>query len=293
MEEKNNLSEDILTNDYIETFGAIESNPDIRDYRIDRVTIKEAKPAFPKEFELDMPRVKNQGKVGSCVAHSLSIVIEYYNKKQYNEDTEMSVGYIYGNRGLLDYQGEGMITHSAIANVCAEGDVPNVLFPFNEEVPRIIEQVKARKDNLEASAEPFRFTSYFKVKTVDEIKTALIKGCPVVFAIDWYKDMKVQDGVLVSDFKEQGSGHCMVIYGWDERGWKFQNSWGVRWGNGGRAILPYAFKIREAYCVIDEHVGDINIKKPFNAKTKFGKFIIRCLNKIYCFFYRTWYNITH
>ena len=194
------MTDNIITNDYIEALGAIESDPDIRDYRIARATVKEAKPTFPEEFELDMPSVKNQGSVGSCVAHSLSTVIEYYNKKQHNEDIEMSVGYIYGNRDPLGRQSKGMVTRRAIANVCAEGDVPNTLFPFNEEVPGIIEKVNAEKDNLEQFAEPFRFTSYFKVKNEDEIKTALMKGCPVVFAIDWYKDMKVENGILTSDF---------------------------------------------------------------------------------------------
>lgn len=287
------MSENIITNDYVEALGAIESDPDIRDYRIDGETVKEIKYTFPKEFELSMPSVKNQGSVGSCVAHSLATTIEYYNKKQHNEDIEMSVGYIYGNRDVLDHQGEGMVTRTAIANVCADGDVPYTLFPFNEEVPGVIEKVKSKKDNLEAYAEPFRFTSYFKVKTADEIKTALMKGCPVVFAINWYKGMKVKDDMLTSDFKEKSGGHCMVIYGWDERGWKFQNSWGVSWGNRGRAILPYDFTIREAYCVIDEYVGDINIKKPFKAKTAFGKWLVRALNKVYCFFYRIWYNKKH
>lgn len=277
---------DNIEKNYIEAFGAIESDPDIRDYRIATATVKEAKVTFPKEFELDMPAVKSQGSVGSCVAHSLATVIEYYNKKQHKEDIEMSAGYIYGNRGALDYQDRGMITRQAIANVCAEGDVPYTMFPFNEEVPRIIEKVKAEKDNLQASAEPFRFTSYFKVKTEDEIKTALMRGCPVVFAISCYKDMKLKDDVLTSSYKEKTGGHCMVIYGWDERGWKFQNSWGARWGNDGRAILPLDYKINEAYCVIDEYVGDIDIKKPFKAKTAFGKWLVKVLNKLYCIFYR-------
>ena len=287
------MSENLITNDYLETLGAIDSDPDIRDYRIAAATVQEAKETFPNEFELNMPAVKNQGSISSCVAHSLSTVIEYYNIKQHNEDAEMSVGYIYGNRDVIGYQGEGMITRTAIANVCAEGDVPNTLFPFNEEVPGIIEKVRAEKNNLEESAAPFKFTSYFRVKTADEIKTALMKGCPVVFAITWYKGMKVVNGILTSSTDEKTGSHCMVIYGWDERGWKFQNSWGILWGNGGRAILPYDFKINEAYCVIDEYVGDIDIKKPFKATTEFGKWLVRSLNKIYCFFYRIWYNSKH
>lgn len=287
------MSENIITNDYIEAFGAIESDPDIRDYRIAKTTIREAKTTFPTSFELDMPPVKNQGSIGACVANSLATTIEYFNKIQHNSEDSMSVGYIYGNRGILDGQSSGMVTRLAIATVCAEGDVSEEMFPFNEEVPDIIEKVKAAKDNLEESAAKFRFTSYFKVKSKDEIKTALMKSGPVVIAVNWYKGMKVEDGVLTSDFKEKSGGHCMVLYGWVERGWKVQNSWGSHWGDNGRFIWPYEYEIREAYSVVDEFVSNLDIKRPFKAKTEFGKFLVRCLNKIYCFFYRIWYNANH
>jgi C1A family cysteine protease len=71
----------------------------------------------------------------------------------------------------------------------------------------------------------------------------------------------------------------MVIYGWDERGWKFQNSWGRKWGNEGCATLPYSHPIREAYCLIDEIVGNIEIKKPYNSKNKFVQFFVSLTNK--------------
>lgn len=72
--------------------GAIFSNVDVRDYRayyVAQVT------NFPKSFELKMVRVKDQGQTGSCVAHALSSIIEYYNNKQNHDSSEMSIGYIY------------------------------------------------------------------------------------------------------------------------------------------------------------------------------------------------------
>ena len=74
--------------------GSIASPPDIRDYRLAATAPLE----IPSAFELDMPIVKSQGSVGSCVAHSVALIMEYYNKKQHNKDIRMSVGYIYGNR---------------------------------------------------------------------------------------------------------------------------------------------------------------------------------------------------
>ena len=58
-------------------FGAIPSPIDIRDYRGVACAVKQD---FPKEFELEMPEVKNQGSVGSCVAHAISTVVEYFSR---------------------------------------------------------------------------------------------------------------------------------------------------------------------------------------------------------------------
>lgn len=257
------------------SLGALFSAKDIRDYRLATVASD-----FPKEFELPMPEVKNQGNVGSCVAHSLAIVIEFYNKKQHNQDIPMSVGYIYGNRVSSSHKDSGMITRDAIKDVCLEGDVTYDLFPVNQEVPGILELVKQNKEELAPKAEPYRFTAYVKVETEEEIKTALMNGYPIVFAMQWKKQAKVKDGVLTFGSDEKSGGHCMVIYGWDERGWKFQNSWGKFWGKDGRAILPYDMKITEAYSIIDELVGDIEITKPYSKGGFFEKLFVKIVNYI-------------
>lgn len=265
MEEQNNIC----------GLGALFSAKDLRDYRLATLASD-----FPEEFELPMPEVKNQGSVGSCVAHSLATVIEFYNKKQHNLDIPMSVGYIYGNRTSSWHKDSGMITRDAIKDVCLEGDVVYDLFPVNLEVPTILELFKKNRQELAPKAEPYRFTAYVKVETEKEIKTALMNGYPVVFAIQWKKQAKVKDGVLTFDSKENSGGHCMVIYGWDSRGWKFQNSWGKSWGEGGRAILPYDMKIREAYSIIDELVGDIEINKPHKDASFWEKLFVKVVNYI-------------
>lgn len=38
-------------------------------------------------------------------------------------------------------------------------------------------------------------------------------------------EMRVVDGVLTTEYRNCEGGHCMFIYGWDERGWLVQNSW--------------------------------------------------------------------
>lgn len=259
---------------YVEAFGVINSTPDIRDYKL-----KKVEKNFPKTFELSMPAVKNQFTISSCVAHSMATIIEYYNGKAHKSSLAMSVGYIYGNRAPNESQKEGMNVKNTIDKLCKEGDVALYVFPYNEEVPNIINRVNKDKQRLKEYVLPSQFSGYVKVSKPEEIKTVLMAGCPVAIAVDWQEDMKVKNGIITSQFKEYACGHCMVLYGWDEKGWKLQNSWGVFWGDGGRAIYPYSYPIREAYGVLDNDIEKLEIKTPFKCKTKVGKTVVKCINK--------------
>lgn len=62
--------------------GALFSKPDVRDYKI-ACALDESQ--FPENFELKLPIIKNQGSVGSCVAHAISEVVEYHHKLETNQ----------------------------------------------------------------------------------------------------------------------------------------------------------------------------------------------------------------
>lgn len=263
--------------EYKESFGAVFSPKDFRDYRGVCCVAD-----FPDKFELEMPDVKNQGAVGSCVAHSLATVIEYYNRDQANMTDKMSVGFIYGNRENSTYKGRGMVVRDAIGSVCDCGDVQEEFFKDHYEVPRIIETFEGKKDNLYSLSYPFRFSAYFALKTENDIKACLMNHQPVVFAMRWYSDIKVIEGVMTTllNETEQDGSHCMVIYGWNEQGWKIQNSWGTSWGDDGRAILPYNVPIQEAWGITDNIIDSeqMEIKKPFSSQI--GSIIAKILNLV-------------
>ena len=116
--------------------GAIFSDIDVRDYKGVCCTSAQN---FPKEFELPIIRIKDQKDIGSCVAHAISSANEYYNYIQHNDNTEMSTGYIYGNRITSDYMGAGMVIRHALEAVRKYGNVTKQEFPENVEVPRAID----------------------------------------------------------------------------------------------------------------------------------------------------------
>lgn len=270
----------MATKEYLK--GALFSKPDVRDY-VAKTTLSE----FPKEFELKMPKVKNQKSVGSCVAHSLSTVVEYFNKQETGKYTEMSTGYIYGNRRLSLHKGSGMYTRDAIHTAVKYGDVPNSYFPVNIEVPEAIEEFENKVDGIEKTGYYFKFAEYFKLKDENSIKTCLMENGPVVFAMPWYDDIVIKDGVMQTKCVKTAKtgGHCMVIYGWNETGWKVQNSWGSYWGNKGRVVIPYDVTLREVWGIKDAPGdGSLVLDKPF--KTKFGEFLAKILNKILLLFHK-------
>jgi len=255
--------------------GAIFSPVDVRDYRQSEAAMAME---IPESYSVELGKVKSQGSICSCVAHALSEILEYSWREQ---GLEMSVGYIYGNRRTSSYKEEGMVVRDALKAIQQYGDVENAKFNYNKEVPSIIEMFEESHDELTEFAQPFKIEKYYKCNTPHEMKTALMTDGPLVFAMPWYSDAECdKEGVLRSSWsdKYKGGGHCMVIYGWNEKGWLMRNSWGASWGKGGNAILPYEAPIRECWGIRDDiNQSDIDIVKPYN-NNKFLQFIAKVFN---------------
>lgn len=269
------------------SLGSLFSVPDLRDYRASASHTVD----LPTSFELRMPEVKNQGSVGSCVAHAVALVTEYFNKKETGKKVKMSTGYIYGNRMLSLHKGSGMYTKDAIRTMTKYGDVTYDEFPHNVEVPYAIELFEQEADKLEASGLNYKFASYFKLKDSDAIKEHLLDGNPVIFSMYWFDDIKIKDGVMqTTGIKTKNTGgHCMVIYGWNETGWRVQNSWGKYWGKNGRFTLPYTVPVKEFWGVLDARSdSSLVIEKPF--KTKFGSFVAKIIHNVVSWCYNIYYK---
>lgn len=254
--------------------GAIFSSVDIRDYQM---VCAAPNVEFPNEFELKTVRVKDQGQIGRCVATALSSILEYYNFNQNGDDTEMSPGYIYGNRSNSEHKGPGMIMRDALDIVSKFGDVFAYEFPYDAETPEILKHFEQRDESLFESGYHHRISEYCRVNTVAAAKFALMTGIPLLMAMEWYEDMEVdENGVLNTEYVGYAGGHCMFIYGWDERGWKIQNSWSEDWGINGCFVLPYEMGMAECWAVMDDIVEGVIVKKPF--RSKIGRAFAKAVN---------------
>ena len=119
--------------------GLLKSPEDKRDYKISMVTCSVSPSKYPEKFKLPYYRKpKNQWEVGSCVGHSLSYCREISESLQYDEQIDISAGFIYNNRKPTDYQGEGMYIRQALDQLLEFGCVSQETYPWNEHYPRFV-----------------------------------------------------------------------------------------------------------------------------------------------------------
>ena len=233
----------------------IKSPYDARDYTIT------ADKEFPASFALETVPVKNQWFTPSCVAHALSSVCEYHHKRQHGEYARFSTEFLYGLREDGYYIGNGMVIRDGLNTLLKYGNVFEGDCEGNHNYTYAMNHVAKDVDHLKELAYPHRISAYFKINNADELKTALMKHGVVVVSMDTHNLH-----ILVNDVYKYtelgGSGrHCVFIYGWNEKGWLVQNSWGYLYGWDGRFIVPFDFKFNEMWGITD-NITDGNVNKP-------------------------------
>lgn len=254
------------------SLGCVQSKKDLRDYRLVLTT-----QVLPETFELEPPKVLDQGSVGSCVAHSTATAVA----KLY--DKEFSRGWIYGRRDATDYLGSGMTIPRALKTAFKEGCVPNEFFDYNLEMMDMKNLVDENLKILVPLAMAYKIGSYARLYNNTEIKTALLKGLPVVIAVTVYDDyLDTDENNIIkvpTETSKSVGGHAVTLYGWNEKGFLLQNSWGTKYGKGGREILPYEYSIEEAY-TIDEIAKDIVKPKNYTFR-EILMVIVKLLRKLF------------
>lgn len=281
-------------------YNAIPSPIDLRDHVASyRVTEEQ----LESQYSLELPdKIKDQGSVGSCVAHATSSVFEHLNKHHNGTYQEFSTGFIYGNKP--DHTSIGMCLRDALKLLNNYGDVFESDFPYNLEIPDIFNKIdEVGNNNLIFLANNHKeLKQYFQLQTPYDIKCNIKKYGYTPIVIPIRADSQVNydfidlDPVthVCKDYTAtwiEGTGtikgyHCVYLYGWDDKlqCWLMANSWGTGWGKDGHCYLPYSFTIIESWgCqgMVNEpnhDVPDPDInKKP---KCPIVQFILKVINWI-------------
>lgn len=253
---------------------AIRSKFDVRDFGINAATDLPAEYACPAKVP-----VKNQGSTPSCVAHATASLIEYHHKRQHNNSFRaFSTEFIYGTRDIGYYVGDGMCIRDALKTITKYGDPFKTDCPGNNDVQEAINNIAMDQTKYRELAYPNRVSKYYRCYTEEDIKTALVNHGPVLVSMNTYEGAKIVNDTYTYDPKAKSGRHCVMIYGYDSRGWLIQNSWGTGYAGDGRFVMPYSYKFNESWGVVDNITDDNLIKvKKTNA---FLNWIYKLYNKI-------------
>lgn len=199
-------------------YGCKQEINDRRDYKL--FTTKAVN--YPEQFSLQIGKIKDQGIVSSCVAHTLASFLEQQNIVN---DTKFSTGFIYGYRPEGYSQDQGMYPRQAVKTLKDIGDVLKEDFDHNKEMKEIKDLVDRNLENLKNLANKFRIKSYSRIYTENEIKNCIMNNVSVPVSVPVYGDIELDNNIIQITNKEITGYHMMLIYGWDEKGFLVQNSW--------------------------------------------------------------------
>jgi hypothetical protein len=246
-------------------FLAQPSPRDSRDYPVTAVAPKLN--TFPSEFRIPYYGVvKNQGEIGSCVAHSLSYTREIQEDEQSGEYKKFSVGFIYGNRQPGDLQDEGMYPREALNGLVKYGVVTNDLFPYNLTYPQVKQKLLPIMPSLIEQAKPYRISSYFRINTIDELKSALMNVGPVtgcfpiwesIYTVNSLNTIIPMPPKMDTPTNKFLGYHEMTVVGWRSDGnLIILNSWGAEWADKGYAYMNPNYPVAEFWGITDQITRD-------------------------------------
>ncbi|MDZ4726412.1 MAG: C1 family peptidase [Leptospira sp.] len=231
---------------------------------------------LPSSVDLSskMPPVGNQGQQNSCVAWASGYAIKSYLAKSGgkfssydppfaggNGKNVFSPAFIYNQQnGGKD---EGLYYYKTMDFLQKSGVVPWSSMPYSDKDYRSQPSASAKQEAMN-----YRIKSYSRlnIKKPDDIKRVLAGGNVVLFGIvidDAFYKVKGSEIYDQAGGKSYG-GHAMTIVGYDDNkkskkghqgAFKFQNSWGDRWGDKGFGWLSYGMLAsvgQEAYALIDD-----------------------------------------
>ena len=177
-----------------------------------------------------LPDAYNQGSRPTCVPHSISAFVDWYNGVN-GIDKDMSIDWIYDCRENKD--ADGMTLKEALKYIRKVG------YTTKQDYKDI------RKGE---SPELDQINMYGMLRSIFAMQRSLLINGPFVLALPVY-DSSRSDFWNGSNFE---GGHAVACVGYDEQGLIIRNSWGSLWGSGGYCTLPYSQlgKIYEAWALI-------------------------------------------
>jgi C1A family cysteine protease len=191
-----------------------------------------------------MSSISNQLNEGTCVGFAtVDGMKEYQEKAEEAKDIQLSPRYVYANARKIDEfndDEEGTSVRAAMKVLLDKGVCYEVCWPYIPQRPG------SPCPTADSEALGFRIERYVRMETIQEMKESLVANGPFVMSILCFNGIfNAPNGVVPMPGEDEDyvGGHAICIVGYDdtEQYFKFKNSWGMLWGDGGYGYLPYDY----------------------------------------------------
>ncbi len=210
--------------------------------------------------------VENQGDLGSCTAHAAAGIVEYFQRRAFEEHVEASRLFIYkATRNLMQVTGDtGSWLRNTMGALVLCGVAPEKYWPYD------IAGFDAEPTSFVYSlADNYETLKYFCLdpysgnvdseKVLANLKKILAVGIPAMFGFfgfPSFSNAEVAGEIPYPCSEEKAQwGHAIVVAGYDDEktitnakcgetttgALLIRNSWGVEWGDEGYGWLPYRY----------------------------------------------------
>ncbi|MBY3278232.1 C1 family peptidase [Rhizobium laguerreae] len=249
--------------------GALKPDKQVEALNEGAATIAMAPPvALPTNVNYAklMPPIRNQGGRGTCVAHALTAVHEFYRRRA-GKPVDLSEQFLYHETKKIDGSPNvcGTWQVKAATVLSKLGECEEQVWPYNPLGPcnNNGQEPKAARTN---AAKYKLGTIVLPPTDVTRIKAALAGGSVVGFSIpvydSWFKSpYTTQTGRINMRIGNEPSvgGHAMCLIGYQDDNnspgggfFILRNSWDISWGfkcpyGAGNGTIPYQYISRDCW----------------------------------------------
>jgi C1A family cysteine protease len=201
---------------------------------------------FLNDVEMIQSPILDQGNIGSCLQNAVYVLFYILSKS----NISLSRLQLYMTTRSIDgsslTEDTGSTVRGCMKAISKYGLCDEKIWPYNVLNFDKLAPSNAFKDLYKLN----EFVYTFIKQNVKSIKQVLSLGNPVVVGILVYSSFEnnnaSQYGVIslpdINNEKLLG-GHAILLIGYDDvkQIFKFQNSWGVGWGDKGYGYIPYSY----------------------------------------------------
>jgi C1A family cysteine protease len=194
--------------------------------------------------------VRDQGAIGSCVAHAFTAMQENYEYRTRGATPILSPEHLYWT--ARTYEGTqtvdaGTYVRSAAKAARRWGVPPEDLWTYDGyDTWKMRQQPEYRARFQAAFHKPAR---YVALETIQQMESSIAQGfgfCLIFFLTEGlYQNAYTGDVPIPKENEGTRGAHACFFDGYDRatRRFRFKNSWGTRFGDSGYGTLPYEFFI--------------------------------------------------